>query len=369
MTAFRSINALFYLVAFLTANCFGQIDPIALQKPTGIFPVGTVTYEWVDESRNYAFSSYAGDKRTVPVQFWYPSVEDSNSKRAPYTALSRDYSHATTNSSLYTEFSKKIDKSPLILMSPGRGTERFAYTTIAEELASNGFIVAAIDMPEIGYVIYNNGFVAKPSPKFQPPRGLMAGPYEKVDEFFAEPTAIGLRDIEFVVSKIGELAKSDTSNRFRNKIDLKNVGVFGHSLGGRIAGAYVAKHKNVKAYISMEGIPPRNIRYEGLIEVPTAMLVSSGTYPYAKVNYDSLVQNRNCLVYMVELDKFGHNSVTDFPLITPQYFKYEIDSRKGLAISREIVRSFFAEHLLKSGSFREMLGQYPEIKATIHKRP
>ena len=350
-------------------NIFGQTDSTILQKPSGIYSVGTVVYEWEDKTRNFSYSSYKKDKRVIPVQFWYPSVRDSNAKRAPYSALSKDYAHATSNSYLYAAFSNKIEKSPLIIIGPGRGTERYGYTTIAEELASNGYVVVAIDMPEIGYVIYGNGYIVKPSSTFRPPRGMMGGPYEKVDEFFEEPTRIGVQDIEFVISKIHMLNKGDITNRFKNKIDVKNIGIFAHSLGGRIAGAYAAKNKNVKAYISMEGIPPRDVRYEGLIEIPTAMLSSSGTYHFAKDNYDALIQNRNSLVYMIVLDRFGHNSVTDFPLITPSQFNYQIHPKTGLNISRSIILGFFNEHLLNRGDLKQTLNKYKEVKSNTYIKP
>ncbi len=365
------IATVMYLLvcSYLAVSANANNEPVTLQQPTGNFAVGTVIYEWVDKTRNFSYSSYPQDKRIIPVQFWYPSAPDNKAKKAPYSALSKDYTHVSTNSMLYSAFAKSIGKTPLIIITPGRGVERYGYTTIAEQLASSGYIVAAIDIPQVGYVIYNSGLIVKPSSKFRPPRGMMAGPYEKVDSFFEEPTKIGLRDIEFVMSKIKRLNKRDVTGRFTKRIDLNRIGVFGHSLGGRIAGAFVAGNRRVKAYISMEGIPPRKARYDGLIKVPQAMLVSSGTYPYAKVNYDALVKNRGSLVYMIELKDFGHNSVTDFPKITPDQFKYKIDPTKGLNISRKIVLSFFDQHLLGKGDFQRVLSSQPEINSNMHLKP
>ena len=156
-------------------------------------------------------------------------------------------------------------------------------------------------MPQIGYIIYLDGLIIKSSPKFKPLGGMMGGPYEIVDKFFEEPTELGFKDLEFAHQKIVELNKSEPNQRFTNKIDLQAIGIFGHSLGGRIAGRFAVENRNVKAYISMEGIPPRDIRYEGKIDIPIAMLCSSGTWPYAKENYFSLIDNRNSPVFMIEL--------------------------------------------------------------------
>ena len=326
-----------------------------------------MVYEWTDESRDINLTSHQGDRRTVNVQLWYPARVDSNSIKAPYSSLSKDYSKVLANSYLRPAFSDKIDKSNLIIIAPGRGTERFLYTAIIEELASHGFLVASVDMPEIGFVIYNDGLIIKPSSRFKPPRGMMGGPYELVDKFFEAPTKMGLQDLEFVYQKLVELNNSDPNKRFTNKINVHEIGIFGHSLGGRIAGAFTVNNENVKAYISMEGIPPRDIRYEGKIDIPIAMLCSSGTWPYAKDNYFSLIDNRQSPVSMIEIMDFGHNSVTDNPFIYPENFNYKIAPKMGLEISRKIVLSYFESIFKPNTSFEKSLESMPKLKVTRYK--
>ena len=329
----------------MTAICFGQVDTVQLLKPTGKYPIGTVTYEWIDESREMQIRPDELEKRVLITQVWYPATQDTNYTVAPYSALSSDYRNTQTNSYLRAKLSKKVDTCPLTIIVPGRGTERFLYTTIAEELASNGFIVASIDLPEIGFVLYQDGFVLKPSDEYKPPRGMMAGPYERVDAFFEKPTEIGYQDLLFTINKLSQLNNNDINNRLTNKIDMDNIGVFGHSLGGRIAGELTARYKNVRALATMEGIPPRDVRYEGKIKVPSLMLCSSATLKYAVDNYNSFIDNRKSIVYMAELFDFGHNSLTDNPFIYPSSFNYKIDPSKGLEISCRILTDFFNEYL------------------------
>lgn len=195
-------------------------------------------YEWTDTSRHMVYSNHIGDKRTIIIHIWYPAEIDKNSIPAPYSALSKDYQSVTTNSFLRPTLTKKLSSSSLIFISPGRGTERFLYSALAEDLASHGFKVASVNMPEIGYTIYKDALIIKPSPYFQTPPGMMAGPYEKVDSFFEKPTEIGYQDLAFAFSKISALNHSDLNHRFTGKLNLKSIGIFGHSLGGRIAGAF-----------------------------------------------------------------------------------------------------------------------------------
>ena len=349
--------------------CFAvtaQENEVQLIAPKGPFPVGTMTYEWTDFSREQQITSHAGDKRTIVVQFWYPAEVDSTSVKAAYSPLSKDYRKTSANSFLRPAFHQDVSDSKLILIAPGRGTERYLYTTIAEELASHGYTVAAVDMPEIGYVIYSDGLIVKPSKAYQPPRGMMGGPYEKVDAFFEKPTAIGTADLEFAFQKITELNTDDPNGRFADKINLAETGIIGHSLGGRIAGNFTYNNKHVKGYISMEGIPPRSIRYEGKIQIPQAMLCSSGTWPYAKENYFSLIDNRSAPVFMIELPDFGHNSITDNPFIYPESFNYAIDPAKGLEITRNIILSYFKGVFNQDQSINEELEKISMIALKVY---
>jgi pimeloyl-ACP methyl ester carboxylesterase len=346
---------------------YSQTDSIELMRPTGSYPIGTMTYEWTDQTREIQYSSHKGDKRTVVVQIWYPAKIKSNSVKAPYAPISNDYQKIVTHSFLRPSFSDSVKTSPLLLFSPGRGMERYLYSTLIEDLVSHGFMIASIDMPGIGYTIYQDGLIIKPSEKYKPPKGMMGGPYEKVDEFFNEPSKIGYTDLEFVLDKISELNQTDLNERFTNRIKLDQIGIFGHSLGGRIAGEFAARNGEVKAYISMEGIPPREVRYKGEIKIPMAMLCSSGTLPYAIENYNSMIENRTNTVYMIELIGFGHNSVTDLPIINPNLYSYDIDGVKGLKILRELVTGYFKSVLINGDSYSNKIKQLENVEFIEYK--
>lgn len=329
------------ILIFLSGLAFSKSDSILLIQPTGPYAVGTMVYEWEDNDRNFNFSSYNSDPRTLICQVWYPSLKDNSAQRVPYS-LSEEYNLVKTNSFLRTEFHPNLNNVPIIIFVPGRGLERFAYTSIIEELASYGFFVVSVDLPEIGYARYKDGFEVKPSQKFAPPEGMMAGPYEKVDAFFDEATRLGNEDLQFITRKLEELSES---GRFKNKINPNKIGVFGHSLGGRIAGYFSSQNSSVKAYASMEGIPPRKVRFEGLIRVPSLMMCSKETWYYAKENYQSFLDNCKEETYMLQLVDFGHNSFTEGPYLFSKSFKYAIDPVRALELGRELLLNFFNMHL------------------------
>ncbi len=343
-----------------------QADSVRLLEPRGTYAVGTVTYEWQDFSRPAEYSAYPEDRRTVVAQFWYPANPAPDDQQASYNPISEDYRKVSTNSYLRSGFHTSVENANLILLAPGRGTERFLYTTLAEDLASHGFVVVSVDMPSIGYVIFGDGLIVKPDSGFRPPPGMMGGPYEKVDQFFELPTAMGTADLDLVYEKLIDLNRSDPDQRFTGRLGLDTVGIFGHSLGGRIAGRFTTDHDFVKAYAAMEGIPPRDIRYGGKIGIPTLMICSKGTLPYAIENYKSYLDNSPVSTYFAVLDDFGHNSVTDNPFIYPDRFNYPIDPEEGLQISRKLLTAYFLGQLKGRGDLQEDLKDIEQLNISTH---
>ena len=341
-------------------------DTTQLLEPTGPYKVGTVLYEWADPKRDIVLENGLSEKRTIMAQFWYPAKSDTVYFPASYTVASDLFTDVRPHSYLRAGFHPAVQDSRIVIISPGRGTRLYFYTTLAEELASHGFTVVSVGMPEIGNVRYKDGYAIRPSREYRPPPGMMGGPYEKVDQFFETPTAIGVQDLWLSLSHISELNQSDPNHRFTGKLNLENIGLLGHSLGGRIAGQFAADNEDVRAYASMEGIPPRDVRYNGKIKIPQLMLCSSGTWPYAKENYFTLIENRNAPVYMVQLQGFGHNSITDGPLIRPENYQQEIDAAKGLIILREIIKGYFDGRLKDGRETGKILSGFEQINYTIY---
>ncbi len=357
---------LFASAFIISVACYAKGDSIALPKPGGAYSVGTLTYFWSDDGRTFEYSKHKGDMRSIAVQVWYPAEKDSSAQRAPYAAGNANYDMVKTHSFLYAPFAKNISEAPLILIIPGRGMERFAYTSIIEEMASHGFVVASIDMPELGYMILPDGKEIKTAKRFAPPPGLMAGPYENVDAFYEEAVKLGIQDIEFALKKIAALNTNDPSGRFTGKINMEEIGVFGHSLGGRIAGELAAGNNKIAAFAAMEGIPPRDVRFEGKINIPSMMLCSTGTWYYAEKNYKDFIDNRKAAVHMLELVDFGHNSLTDGPILFPRSYKYAIDPFRALEIARKLLLDFFNQELNQKGSFGKDLGSYLKVRYKMY---
>jgi hypothetical protein len=118
----------------------------------------------------------------------------------------------------------------------------------------------------------------------------------------------------------------------------------------------------------MEDIPPRDVRYEGKIVVPSLMLCDSETLKYAMVNYNSFIDNRNNIVYMTELVNFRYNSLTDNPYRYPKSFSYGIDSEVALKTSRILLTDFFNEYLQDDSCFYKKNMNLENLKIENHNK-
>ncbi|WP_020666492.1 alpha/beta hydrolase family protein [Amycolatopsis nigrescens] len=128
---------------------------LALPRPTGPFPVGLSTLHLRDDTR--ADPQAPARRRELTVSLWYParartgwpapylSVRESaalirllDAPGVPAGALTRTRTHARLDAGPLGL------RAPLVLLSPGFLMPRGTLTSLAEDLASRGYVVAGI---------------------------------------------------------------------------------------------------------------------------------------------------------------------------------------------------------------------------------
>src|SRR5436305_12572032 len=145
------------------ADAQSQTVPWAL---TGAYPIGTKIFYLPDSSRPDPVTSKA--PRELMVQLWYPA-KPSGEALAPYVtkaladAMKQDQTEPNdvidswaalkTHAHLEAPIADRGPKFPLIFLSPGLGFSRALYTSWAEELASLGYVVVAVDHPYTGLTV------------------------------------------------------------------------------------------------------------------------------------------------------------------------------------------------------------------------
>jgi len=130
--------------------------PVTLPAPTGRYAVGRTTFDWTDSTRTDPLAPQAGNPRELSVWLWYPAPPDTTGQRAPYTPGPWSGLHfpglvglAETNfgavrNHAFDRAPVAPGQFPVVVLEPGLGFAVPQYTTIAEDLASHGYLVAGV---------------------------------------------------------------------------------------------------------------------------------------------------------------------------------------------------------------------------------
>jgi hypothetical protein len=138
----------------------------SLPEPTGDYPVGRITYHLADRSRDDERGSHKDHKREFMVHVWYPAQSGGKGKLAPWLPPEWARLEGNGDRGLLKKSpdpsAKDVDKYlasvvvhsredvplapspkrfPVILLSPGSISFPSKYSSLAEDLASHGFVV------------------------------------------------------------------------------------------------------------------------------------------------------------------------------------------------------------------------------------
>ena len=246
--------------AVLAAIVAARVDggPRDLLAPTGTDPVGRRVVHWVDGSRSEVLSAVATHRREVTVYIWYPS-----STRAPATATYVDgYDKLTralspdeaslvratvTHAGVGVAPAATPSRFPLILLSPGAGSLAALYTTIGEELASHGYVVAAVDHPyDSKAVVLADGRVATQA---KPPADGEAFLQHQRDR-----VTVRAEDLRFVLEQLTRLETTSSGDPLAGRLDVSRIGALGHSVGGMTAAELCMRDIRLRACANLDGV-------------------------------------------------------------------------------------------------------------------
>ncbi|MFL6262371.1 MAG: hypothetical protein ACJ76Y_21950 [Thermoanaerobaculia bacterium] len=339
------------LVALCAAAPLAAQASIILPQPTGSFGVGTAVWQWPDPSRLDEISPYPDDVREIMAQVWYPS------DLAPTTAPTDVYAPLDTGlggngwSRPGVPFNSQIEKAPIVAICPGSQLSRTYYTSVAEELASHGYVVFAVDFPYVGFVTYPDGREIRNA--FPIPLNLRGGPYPPIDQFLETPGALAAGDLRFALKSLKRISDNDPARRLTGKIDWKRLGLFSHSLGSKACGAIAGGEGeddefHVDAIASMEGAFPIAVRARG-VKMPTLLMFGVGLPQPVRDAIRQLIPNRRDDIYDLTIPKFLHNNVDELAILFPTQFVSLEDPYLGLAQTRTVLMTFFDQFLRGTG--------------------
>jgi predicted dienelactone hydrolase len=251
-------SALAAIGLLLGAAAVGTLLPVFdLPKPTGPYPIGTVTWHLVDAARQETQSPQPGGPRELMIQVWYPA-ESAGPGQAYRTRAETDLKRAhlalvKTHAATGVPVARTEARYPVVLFSPAWMGRRNQNTVQAEELASHGFVVAGIDHPyDTELTFFPDGRTAWTTVgdflDFRSDAALQAS-----IQATEARLQIRVADVRFVLDELERRNQSDPEQLLTGRLDTSRVGIFGHSFGGAVAAEVCLLDPRFRAGIDFDG--------------------------------------------------------------------------------------------------------------------
>jgi len=178
-------------------------------------------------------------------------MQDDFESKWPLVVSGAIYSHAVDRAPA----AKTPPKLPLVVFSHGAGGTSFAYTWLIEDLVSHGYVVAAIEHPELTVAVrFPDGRLV---PRREEPMPANASPSERMQkqmESISAGISEGADDVRFVLDRITELDKTGEQQfPLKERIDLLRLAAMGHSAGAEFAARACQLDDRLKACVDLDG--------------------------------------------------------------------------------------------------------------------
>jgi Platelet-activating factor acetylhydrolase, isoform II len=314
-----------FILMALMLSLFLQLR---LPAPTGPYPVGRTNFRWVDSSRPEVLTDDPGDAREVIALVWYPDRPGTGTQDGYFPGLSKVsqalresgeleawevFGLQFIRSSSYQDAEPVKDQGPfpVVLLSPGNGTNVEFYASLAGEISSHGYIVVGIDHPyDVAAVELSNGSVA-PYNKAQWSMDAKAH-----QAYTAERIHVRVADVLFALDQLDAM-NADANSPFAGILNLNAVAVAGHSLGGITASEACKADARFKACTNLDGLQAGGPFSTDKDATPPAqpflfLTKESQLPPKLIEKFESTSQS-----YWVVIHGATHESFTDGPQLQP----------------------------------------------------
>lgn len=250
------------LMVFFSWAQIGSAVELQLSKPTGPYVIGTKAIEIRDKSR---IMFRGGDYRRWMIQAFYPSVEHEGSyPYMPGTLEGGMVQGVKVLASARPDAdSFNSQKFPVIIFVPGMGEERQKYTILCEELASQGYVVLALDEPYVANLVkFPDG--TKVGLTFKDVWNLPRDRDYRY-QYYDDAMAGAIEDVIYILDHLKEIDVKELGG-----ICSEYVILMGHSFGGNVAHTLGFDDERIKAVVDIDskiterkifgrvGVPPNS---------------------------------------------------------------------------------------------------------------
>jgi Platelet-activating factor acetylhydrolase, isoform II len=198
---------------------------------------------------------------------------------------------------------------PVVIFSPGNGTNIEFYSSLAGEIASQGYFVVGLNHPyDVPAVQISSGGVAP----YNRDQWLLGA--EAHQAYSKERIKVRTADVLFA---LGQLEEINSNGPFAGLMDLDSVAAAGHSLGGITASEACKADKRLKACLNFDGLQQGGPFSMEETAIPPAqpflfLTKESRLHPALIEQFESMSES-----YWVIVHDATHESFTDGPLLQP----------------------------------------------------
>lgn len=230
---------------------------------------------------------------------------------------------------------------PVVILSPGNGTNIEFYSILASEIASHGYIVIGINHPhDVAAVELSGGEVA-PYDKAQWSLDLQAH-----QAYTADRIKVRTADVLFALDRLDEM---NSTGPFAGTMDLSAVAAVGHSLGGITASEACKADARLKACLNLDGIQaggPFSMDETALPPNQPFMFLTKEAqlHPRLLERFEATTKS-----YWVIVQGASHDSFTDGPVLQSALLPGKSQADRSMEVIQQYSVAFL-DHVLKGRS-------------------
>ncbi|MDX1994797.1 MAG: hypothetical protein SF029_20605 [bacterium] len=233
-----------------------QEENSILPQPSGQYQVGRAVYGLSDSERTEVFTEDEEDNRSIVLTVYYPGTPAESD--TPVSYLSQPEAEAfaqvtgipatifdNVQTHAYADIPVAPTESgyPVLLFSPGMGLPTQFFTSLFEELASRGYVVAAISHSySLLMTVFPDGSVVT----ILPQAASVNDPANR--DLVLD---VWTQDMRFVLDELTRLNEEDAL--LAGTLNLSQVGAFGHSFGGATATNAMVQDERIQAVADLDG--------------------------------------------------------------------------------------------------------------------
>lgn len=315
----------------------------------------------VDQQANH----YSGD----PLTPYMPPATATTYEEllAEYGVAKGTFSRLFTRCQTNVPIPKDLSSFPLVIFSPGAGASRFTYTTIAQEIARQGYLVACLDHSYDALIV-----------EFPDGRLIHGIGRKKALHILELLVQVRAQDVSFVLD---ELVSSSLLSSYN--INVNDIIAFGHSLGGATTAEVMLNDTRIKGGVNLDG------KLFGSLEKPDTTLSkpfiqfgraeNGPNKDHPNKDQDREWKRLSGWKLELQLEEASHETFSDLPLLAEAIGLRKRLGRKGDELlgklnglrALEIMVAYvtaFTEYIL-TGKHRSLLsddggGRFLEVKVS-----